>query len=149
METKGTYKMKHTAFILLLLLLCGCGVFIPATHSIDKMSQLSISEKRRDVISAIGRPDVVRASRMKDDKRIQIDEYRLWQQSVPMKNFLGGFITFTLMWWWPIESRMPYAPNRETYWLYYEDDVLAQWGQPGDFQKSQNYRMLFGNAVEP
>jgi hypothetical protein len=106
----------------------GCGIFGPMTRSETKLNHISIGDQRKDVLSSIGNPNVVRGSgHLPDGHVIQVDEYRLFSKYAGLYDALLGPFVLTLPWW------MPFAGWND-YWLQYVDGKLDHWGRAGDWQ---------------
>ncbi len=70
-----------------------------------KVKQLNLGMTPQDVIDEIGEPYTIRAAKVYEDgQSMQVWEYR---SSVSI--------------------------NPKTYWVFFENEKLVQWGQPGDF----------------
>ena len=116
-------KLKM-AIVLCLLTLChGCGTLTHKPESI--LDKISVDMTKAQVSELIGRPTVVRASRVIKDHRYEVHEYRLLYN-------LRGFTN--------------------TYWLHYINDRLVFWGREGDFSGAPNevieFRLTTGEKIK-
>ena len=74
------------------------------------VSRLELGMEPEQVVETIGRPFAIRASKVYADSG---ETAQVWE-------YLPPVIT----------------SNPKTYWLYFENDKLVQWGEPGDFSGS-------------
>ena len=75
-----------------------------------KVSRLALGMGPEEVVETIGKPFAIRAAKVYADTQ---ETAQVWEYLPPM-------ITST----------------PKTYWLYFENDKLVQWGEPGDFSGS-------------
>lgn len=75
-----------------------------------KVSRLSLGMGPEEVVETIGRPFAIRASKVYAESG---ETAQVWE-------YLPPIIT----------------ANPKVYWLYFENDKLVQWGEPGDFSGS-------------
>jgi hypothetical protein len=108
------------------MLVNGCGIILPLTKNTSKLSKLKISMTTEEVKEAIGEPDEVRGSR----GQTVVWQYDLYKSSDALTNLALGILTLSLLWWFPREGQW------QPYWLYFNNDVLSQWGYPGDWGNS-------------
>lgn len=114
--------------ILLLLFFYGCGIFIPASKSVEKLSKIQIKMTQKDVKTKIGEPDEVRGSVINEEgNTVTVWQYELYNKDAGLKNFVLGFLVLTISWWVPGGSN--------DYWLYFVENQLAQWGRAGDWRE--------------
>jgi len=129
-------KTKIILFLSIITLLfsqIGCGIAIPLSHNKEKLSYLDIKMEKEKVIDLIGTPDEVRGSlKNVDDDIVTVWQYDLYSKSSAWANLgLGIFPFFTITWWTPTLGNY----NRpDSYWLYFVNSYLAQWGRAGDWQ---------------
>lgn len=85
-------------------------LLLPAcARSTARLGKLDIGMEKPEVLAVMGKPDVVRAKvPLKDGNNLEVWEYSL--------------------------TSMRHAGN---YVLYFYEDRLAQWGEPGDFTPEQ------------
>ena len=75
-----------------------------------KVSRLTLGMSPEEVAETIGRPFAIRAAKVYTETG---ETSQVWE-------YLPPVIT----------------SNPKTYWLYFENDKLVQWGEPGDFSGS-------------
>ena len=88
-----------------------------------QLMDIKLKMTQSDVISKLGKPEIVRGAILnKYGQSIEVWEYILpKEQSLLSKTY--------------------------TYWLYFCDGKLVQWGQPGDWKKEADriYEIRFGD----
>lgn len=72
---------------------------------------LTIGEPKSDVVSALGPPNNVIGSKRIESKTIEVWEYERW------------------------EAVLGHDRLAETYYVYFLDGQLEQWGRPGDWER--------------
>lgn len=75
-----------------------------------KVSRLALGMDPEEVVDTIGRPFAIRASKVYADSG---ETSQVWEYLPPV-----------------------FTSSPKTYWLYFENDKLVQWGEPGDFSGS-------------
>jgi len=105
------------------VLVNGCGVFIPLAKNTNKLSKLSLNMTTEEVKEAIGEPDEVRGAL----NQTVTWQYNLYNKSDAIETFGAGFFLLTISWWIP--------PPSQSYWLYFQNGRLTQWGRAGDWKE--------------
>lgn len=126
-------QMFKNIFFISLLFLFGCGIATPLSYNKDKLVYLDIRMEKQKVIDLIGTPDEVRGSvKNVDGDIVTVWQYDLYNKSSAWYNLgLGVFPFFTITWWVPTLGNY----NRpDSYWIYFVNENLAQWGRAGDWQ---------------
>ncbi len=129
--------LKRAVFVLFpLLLLSGCAHRI----SQKKLMSIDIGLNKQEVIRRIGDPNVFRGSMVnKFGQKIEVYEYEVNGELNGKKLAVGiGYTIATLgiaSFFLPafIEHKV------NTYWLYFHDNKLVQWGQAGDWKKESDH----------
>lgn len=125
-------KSKKLFFILLLpvIFLAGCAKRIKP----NSFLQISLGLTKKQVTDRIGKPAIARGSMV--NKYNQVVE--IWEYQVD-RGLTGSEISanvaatvFTLGFAAPL---LNYEGSIETYWLYFHNDRLVQWGKAGDWKK--------------
>jgi hypothetical protein len=89
--------------ILLMIVLLSIGCSTTA-----ELRKLSVGMDKKEVISILGEPITTRAT-TRDDSTIEIWDYK----------FAHSIIGF--------------PPGRDTYWIFFKESKLFQWGEEGDW----------------
>ena len=99
----------------MILVLNGC-----AYHQFDKslyreipLHTISIGMTKDQVNERLGKPYNVIGSKKYKEGTVEVWEYRKYEMS----------------------RTKSYDPLLEQYWIYFWDDILEQWGRPGDWSK--------------
>ena len=93
---------------LLAVLMSGC-----ASWNVD-ISRLQLGMEPEQVQEAIGKPFAIRAAKMYNNGENGDEWSEVWEYLPPMLT------------WEP-----------KTYWVYFENGKVVQWGEPGDFTGSK------------
>lgn len=125
----------NTKTAIIILIVCffhmSCGVTIPLIKNKDKLSQLDLLMTQDEVRESIGDPDEVRGSVINvDGDVVSVWQYDLYNKSSGWKNLAAGFFLLTMTWWIP-NTKIVYP---HSYWIYFVDKRLAQWGRAGNWQ---------------
>lgn len=100
--------MKTTKLVGLTALAGLC--LVAACSSLNaNVSKLSLGMNPDEVVAAIGEPSQIRGAKQYNDE----EWAQVWEYLPP-----------------------PFTWNPKTYWVYFENDKLVQWGEPGDFSGS-------------
>ncbi len=102
------FGMKRTILTLLAGLVLAATLSACTAFNVN-ISKLSLGMTPDEVEAAIGKPFCVRAAKLYSEE----EWAQVWEYLPP---------AFT----W----------NPKTYWVYFENDKLVQWGEPGDFSGS-------------
>jgi hypothetical protein len=97
--------VKKTSLIVLTLLFAG-GLMAGCASPRFRMDALKLGMTPDEVIDQVGKPFTTRAAKVYEDKR-----------AVEVWEYLPRFF-----------SLYP-----KTYWVYFENGAVVQWGEPGDF----------------
>jgi len=124
--------MKQILIVIsLIFLLPGCGIVVPLTQNKGKLTQLEIGQSKETVEQNIGSPDEIRGSmKNTEGKTVTVWQYNLCGSAFDsIGNFFLGIFIFTASWW--------IVPHTEynSYWIYFVDGQLAQWGRAGDWRE--------------
>lgn len=115
--------------LLLVLVFAGCGITVPVNNSVEKLSLIELRMSKEKVKTAIGDPNEVRGSIVNEDNDVvTVWQYNLYAADASTRNFIAGFLTATISWWVPLTST-------DSYWLYFVENQLAQWGRAGDWRE--------------
>lgn len=85
------------------------GTLSACTAFTANVSKLSLGMTPDEVEAAIGRPSQIRAAKQYNDE----EWAQVWEYLPPA-----------------------FAWTPKTYWVYFENDKVVQWGEPGDFSGS-------------
>ncbi len=96
--------MKKT--VLLLTVLSVCGLLTGCASPAKRIKGIELGMSPKKVREKMGEPYTIRAAKVYENGQ--------WMQT-----------------WEYISS--PLSFNPKTFWLFFENDKLVQWGQPGDF----------------
>lgn len=102
--------MRNAALLVtMVLMLASCA---PRQAS---LARVSLDMSKDQVIEQIGEPNAVRgAIRNRFGQVVEVWEYQLYQYAGAIRGL---------------------SPYHRTYWLYFVDGVLAQWGEAGDWER--------------
>lgn len=109
--------MKKLLLIILpiIILLPGCGHKMRHFNGRLKpkaFMNISIGMTKETIIEQISKPDIIRGSMINNSNQI----VEVWEYKVEAERFLFYF--------------------PESYWLYFHDNKLIQWGKSGDWDKT-------------
>lgn len=121
---------KMLVLVPLLMLLTGCGVFVPMSKSQGKLQRLDLNISTEKAQELLGKPDVVRAATaITNDLNYRIYQYVLYPKGAVINNLGCGLLLATMTWWIPEND----CSNPEKYWLHFINGELRYWGKEGDF----------------
>ena len=119
--------------ITLLLLIC-CVFMSGCAASTKQLRKINLDMTKKEVLKNLGEPNVVRGSmRNKYDQVIEVWEYRFdkgKESNQVTREWL--FTACTFGFGSPI---LLSQGTIDSYWLYFHDDALVQWGQAGDWKR--------------
>jgi hypothetical protein len=108
--------MKKT-LVIIGFLITGCTFLHQDFDKYDKnykeipLSSIKVGDKKDQVSSSLGEPDNVIGSKSFEHGTIEVWSYEKWHANLGMDTL------------------------EQVYWLYFLDDILVQWGRPGDWQR--------------
>lgn len=131
--------LSHGA--LAIALLAGCAT------STSKTTELRLGMKKDSVVDVLGKPEAARgAVRNKFNQVIEVWQFTLSAPSKDSAGMVAGKAALTVL-----SAGMGAATfrgERQTFWLYFLEDELVQWGQAGDWDQAQKtiYEVQFNRA---
>jgi len=102
---------------LIILLLTGCTFLHQDFDKYDKnyneiqLQSITIGDNKKQVEDSLGNPANVIGSKSFEHGTIEVWSYEKWHANLGMDNL------------------------EQVYWLYFLDDILMQWGRPGDWRR--------------
>ena len=118
--------------LLLLMVVCAAACATPAA----RMETLSLGMSKKEVKNHLGEPAVVRgAVTNQHGQVIEVLEYILAMPSTDsagqiIAKSLGTIVSLGLL-------AGKFKGERRSFWLYFMEDKLVQWGQAGDWQEER------------
>jgi len=99
----------------------------------DKIEDIELGMTQKEIMWKLGKPAVKRGAQIdKDGRNVVVFEYIITEKSA------GLFLLEILIVICTCGLYLPFmfftADIRHTYWLYFADNKLLQWGKPGDWK---------------
>ena len=86
---------------------------------------------KEEIRIAIGDPNELRGSVINvDGDRVDVWQYNLYEKNSGWLNLAFGLFFIGIPWFYPNWVWV----ERDSYWLYFVNDSLVQWGRAGDWQ---------------
>jgi hypothetical protein len=129
---------KNRIFILCIFLATLIGTGCMKNIKVEKLRTISLGMSKEEVVKNLGESTVVRGSiRNKLNQVVEIWEYEL---VVPQHTSAGQELQKLV--WTAITlgavAGEAYKDKIKSYWLYFYDNKLAQWGEAGDWSKESD-----------
>ena len=127
--------IKYKVFISCLLLATLVGLGCATSLKTEKLRSISLGMPKGEVVKNLGEPTAVRGSiKNKFNQNVEVWEYELvapkhTSAGEEFGNFALAVISIGTL------ANQVYKDNVKTYWLYFYDNKLAQWGEAGDWSK--------------
>ncbi len=96
--------MKRLSYLFLMVIIAAC--FIGCSTPTKKIKNLTLGMTPEEVLEQMGDPYTIRAAKVFDDGHTT----EIWE-------YQPAFLSF----------------NPKTFWIYFENQKVVQWGEPGDF----------------
>lgn len=117
------------------------------TPNSSQLRQISLGMSKNEVVNSLGEPAVVRGSiRNKFGQVIEVWEYKFSLPSSDSAGQVAGKAALTVITFGI--GAATFKSEKKDYWLYFQDNKLAQWGEAGDWKKEPDriYEYNFGGS---
>ena len=133
----GGWMTKNRIFILCIFLATLIGTGCMKNIKVEKLRTISLGMSKEEVVKNLGESTVVRGSiRNKLNQVVEIWEYEL---VVPQNTSAGQELEKLVLTAITLGALGGvYKDKIKSYWLYFYDNKLAQWGEAGDWSKESD-----------